>query len=239
MHIIQSFINAKQYRRYLEIGVSQGDNFLLIRTAHKTAVDPRFQVPWPRWIRTVLRHPRELRNRYFEMTSDEYFDKDAANLQQHGLDIVFVDGAHEYKQCHRDIINALRYLHSDGVILVHDCNPPSANAARSWEEFTAARQRKQQGWTAEWCGDVWKAMARLRSERPDLGACVLDCDYGVGVVRLFPLPQPTPPTPFSVSDIEAMSYEDFVKHRALLIGLRPASDLGTLLAAVGASRATD
>lgn len=232
--IIQTFINRKGYRRYLEVGVSRGDNFLLVRAAHKTAVDPCFQVPWVRWARTVVRHPDELRSRYFENTSDEYFEQEAERLSRHGVQVAFIDGDHTYEQCYRDILNALRYLPRDGVILVHDCSPPSANAAATWDEFNQTRGKP--GWTPEWCGDVWRAIARLRVERPDLGALVLDCDYGVGVVTPFPLELDTTRPPFSLTQIEAMSYADFTKDRTRLIGLRPASDLETIVALVCARR---
>jgi hypothetical protein len=32
-------------------------------------------------------------------------------------------------------------------------------------------------------GDVWKTIVHLRSHRRDLDVAVLDCDFGVGIVR--------------------------------------------------------
>jgi hypothetical protein len=34
-----------------------------------------------------------------------------------------------------------------------------------------------------WSGNVWKAIAQLRSLRHDLRIAVLDCDFGVGIMR--------------------------------------------------------
>lgn len=229
-HVIQTLIDRMGYRTYLEIGVDQGDTFLRIRAADKTAVDPRFRVSWHRWGRTVLRRPAELRSRYFQVTSDEYFVLDAARLRQRGVDIAFVDGAHTYAQCHADIENALRHLTPDGVVVVHDCNPPSEYAAATLPAFEAARRNPPPGWTHEWCGDAWKAIARLRVERPDLGVCVLDCDYGVGLVTPFAFGPTTRQPSFSVAQIDAMSYADFAAHRHELIGLRPPDGFAALVA---------
>ena len=39
------------------------------------------------------------------------------------------------------------------------------------------------GINRQWNGTVWKAYYALRITRPDLTMCVLDTDWGVGVIR--------------------------------------------------------
>ena len=35
---------------------------------------------------------------------------------------------------------------------------------------------------SEWTGDCWKAWVKLKSERTDLDMCVVDTDYGCGII---------------------------------------------------------
>lgn len=104
----------------------------------------------------------------YRMSSDRFFSILPDNKK---FDLIFVDGLHEEQQVLRDIHNALSHLAPDGFILVHDCNPLQ-------EEHQFAEQVLH-----EWCGTVWKAWARLRCTRPDLEMCVVDADWGLGVIR--------------------------------------------------------
>ena len=84
----------------------------------------------------------------------------------------------------RDVENTVRYLKDDGVIFLHDCNPPfelAGRRAESWDDFMA--QQKGPLMIGIWNGDVWKSIVQLRSTRPDLLVGVLKCDQGVGFVR--------------------------------------------------------
>jgi hypothetical protein len=86
---------------YLEIGVSNGKNYIQIDCAIKIGVDSDLQ--------SAASH---------KITSDEFFNKNPALF-----DLIFIDGLHEAKQVKRDIENAYKFLSEKGVIVVHDCNP--------------------------------------------------------------------------------------------------------------------
>lgn len=101
-----------------------------------------------------------------KMTSDEFFKMNSLKW-----DIVFVDGLHTYEQAKRDVENSLRVLTDNGTIVMHYCNPPT-----EWH------QRPEKG-KGDWNGTVWKAFAELRMTREDLSMFVVDCDWGVGVIR--------------------------------------------------------
>jgi hypothetical protein len=60
----------------------------------------------------------------------------------------------------------------DGVIFVHDCNPP-----------TRAHVERRDG--GAWNGDVWKVVYYLRCNRKDLRLVTLDCDWGLCVLKGF------------------------------------------------------
>lgn len=218
---------------YLEIGVSKGQAFGRIAADVKFAVDPAFRLTE----RTREQADAKGRvTRYFEMTSDAFFENEQAVLEQHPIDVALIDGLHTYEQVVRDVENTLRFLRPDGVIFLHDCNPPfelAGRRAESWDDFMA--QQKGPFKIGIWNGDVWKAIVHLRSTRPDLLAGVLKCDQGVGFVR-FGTPEST--LPYSPGQVEALTYADLKADRTRLINLKPPRYLGEFLAAgPGSARA--
>jgi len=120
--------------------------------------------------------------------------------------------------------NALLHLSEAGVIVLHDCQPVTptlAHPAPSFQEFQKAYPRR-----GAWCGDVWKTIALLRSTRPDLVVAVLDCDYGVGLVRRG-LPESR--LDLTPGRIEAMTYDDLRKDRKAILNLKRPGDLSLYL----------
>jgi SAM-dependent methyltransferase len=205
--LLQEEIDRSSGRRYLEIGVGDGGVFLNLSARRKTAVDPR-GLP----MRRRLRHPSSLlRDRVFAMTSDEFFDGPAKGRQ---FDVCFVDGYHTWDQALRDVENCLRHMPGDGVVVMHDCNPPNEPAAMR-DPAAAARRPDSDG---AWCGDVWKAVVLMRSTRPDLRVEVLDTDYGLGIVRR----GEGKTIPLDPELVPEMTYADLDSDRERLLGLRPA-----------------
>lgn len=99
------------------------------------------------------------------MTSDQFFE-----MNDQMFDIIFIDGLHHCDQVLRDVENSLAVLNTGGTIVMHDCNPTS--------EAQQIVPRIQGDWT----GDVWKAFVHYR-RRPDLSMCVIDTDFGCGIIR--------------------------------------------------------
>lgn len=122
---LQSILDAKRFpKRYLEIGVFDGACFFSVTGAIKTAVDPQFKFPSKRIVKSYLKHPSNVFNRYYQMPSDDYFAAHSATY-----DVVFVDGLHTYEQSLRDVENALACLNDGGIIVMHDCCPTSRSMA--------------------------------------------------------------------------------------------------------------
>ncbi len=155
-----------------------------------------------------------LRSKYYRVTSDEFFQHIAA---EQTFDVVFIDGLHAYRQALRDIENAIPLLSPNGVIVVHDCSPPTTTAAYSGNSFEEVAALNLPGWNGDWCGDVWKAICYLRSTRQDLRVFVLDCDYGLGIIRRLPA---SSRLELSEEILERMSYEDLAADRRSLLDLR-------------------
>jgi Methyltransferase domain len=209
---IKTLMKQRRYKNYLEIGVSNGHIFFRVKTSFKIAVDPCFQFGTGRIITKTLINPWNLYNKYFRVTSDDFFLKDAAKvIGGKKIDLAFIDGMHEYEYALRDIENCLKYLDDDGVILVHDCNPLTKDAARPYKEFEVDNKVN-----ALWNGDVWKAILEMRC-RKDLTTFVLDCDHGLGVITKG---KPASTLNYSKSEIEKMSYEAFDSNRASFLNLK-------------------
>ncbi|MDC1223897.1 class I SAM-dependent methyltransferase [Pelagibacteraceae bacterium] len=97
--IIQTIIDFKKYKSYLEIGCDRNQSFSNILIDKRVGVDP-------------------IEGGTLKMTSDDFFLNNKENF-----DIIFIDGLHEYNQVMRDIENSLKFLNQNGVILLHDCLP--------------------------------------------------------------------------------------------------------------------
>lgn len=147
--IINKFIISRNYLRYLEIGVRNPDsNFNKVRCAFKVGVDPNVDTT-------------------YRMTSDEYF-KQSTDI----FDIIFIDGLHLEEQVDKDIANSLSCLSSNGVIILHDCNP-----------IAYEHQIEEYDFKSTWNGTVWKSFAKLRMNADNLSMYCIDTDHGCGVIE--------------------------------------------------------
>lgn len=184
--IVNHLIRVNGYRSYLEIGVRRkGSMFDGIHCDTRISVDP---------------DPAAEAD--YAMPSDEYFDQ-----YDHRFDIVFIDGNHTGEQVERDLLNALSRLNPGGVILLHDMNPPTRFHARAVYEVA--------GLHPSWNGTSWKGYVALRRTRTDLAMCVVDTDWGVGIVhpgdqRLYPH--------------SCDSYDDLARNRKEILNLISVSD---------------
>lgn len=104
-------------------------------------------------------------------TSHDMLRALAATLSpEERYDIVFVDPFHEYHQSVLDLNGALSLLKSDGVLVVHDCNPPNASIAAP--EMSDGL----------WCGVTYKAFVNFLIGNRFAGHCTVDADFGCGVI---------------------------------------------------------
>lgn len=152
-------------RGYVEIGVADGYSLGLVRPGTvAVGVDPE---PGPE---VADRAPGR---RVLATTSDAFFathDREDV-LGEQPLDLAFVDGLHLFEAALRDVANLERWAHPGTVLLLHDCHPA--------DERMASRERT----TVAWAGDVWKVVACLRTERPDLSVTTVDVGpTGLGVI---------------------------------------------------------
>jgi hypothetical protein len=211
VQLIQHAVNRLRARRYLEIGVADGQCFCAVQVAAKVGVDP--VPPEPAVVRELGRPGVS----YHALTSDDFFAQAAPTVLADGVDVVFIDGLHTDGQAYRDCVNALRYLAPGGLILMHDNLPISAAEACPAPSYDEAWRMNGQDWSGFWTGDGWKAILRVRALHDDARACVLDCDHGVGLVWAAPARREVA---LSSEQIDAMNYEDLAADAQRLLDVR-------------------
>lgn len=136
--------------KYLEIGCYDGDSLMAVKADYKVGVDHQPGGEGPSFYADVfhLEHP----NAFFKENEEKF-------------DIIFIDGVHSYEQSSRDLKNALAALEENGIIIIHDVNPPNREYAED-----------------QWCGEVFKTITKFREDNPDTYLFTVDTDFGVCVI---------------------------------------------------------
>lgn len=168
--LLNQLIAKYHFKSYLEIGLDDAVNFQCINIENKESVDPYFvDESGSNGERIVTDENGELLPFIkewltYRMTSDEFF---AQNKKTY--DLIFIDGLHTKEQVSRDLINSLKCISDNGIIVLHDCIPICYDAQ--------IVPRETQGWN----GDVWKSLPCLSSQ--GLRYNVIDDDFGLGIVQ--------------------------------------------------------
>lgn len=159
--IINYLIKQNLFINYLEIGVNDAECIRKIEAIHKDGVDPSPGSEIGGGNFPEINYP---------ITSDDFFNL----IRGHDIkyDLIFIDGLHHSNQVDKDVANSLNHLSPEGIIVMHDCNPPE------YEIQLVPRV------TGIWNGDVWKSLVKLRCTNPNLEINVVDTDWGVGIVKV-------------------------------------------------------
>lgn len=233
--LIQQIVNRKNAKKYLEIGVHDGFNFLNIKCKKKIAVDPEFKISNKKKATSFLKNTTNICNEYYELTSDDFFVNYAEKIKSISPHVVFIDGLHTFEQSLKDCYNSLNCIADDGIIIMHDCNPPNAASATLATSIPEAEKKwkleNDLGWTGEWCGDVWKTIPYIIKNNPELDVTVLNADYGLGIIR-----RSTGLNPIvyrinneELAQLEKLSYEDLSKDREKILNLIELDEIDLLL----------
>lgn len=162
-HFIQKRFNPNC--RYLEIGVRNPDDcFNLIKSTNKMSVDPCYEF--------TSFSPT------FNMTSDDFFnnlDNGKTSLDKdYKWDIIFIDGLHLANQCYKDIKNSINHTSDNGIVILHDCNPPEWKMAHSdYDDYLES--------PTYWNGTCWKALYYARTNL-SYEIYTVDTDWGIGII---------------------------------------------------------
>ena len=213
--LIQAFIDANKFKTYLEISGLKSLTFENIKIKSKIAIDPEVMVV----------KQKQSNGKYFDMTSDEFFASHSKVLNG-GLDIAFIDGLHTKDQVAKDVTNCLKYLSKGGVIILHDTNPTSPSMAYDAECARDAMSAGLEGWTGEWCGDVWKQVVFLRHADDKLNIFTCDFDYGCTVITVG---QPENMLQYPTDEINEYEYIDLEANRKVLLNLKSENEVQNIL----------
>ncbi len=231
--LIQQIFEVSNFNRYLEIGVQQGLNFLPIKASKKVAVDPYFHIPLRRKVKWLYKNPKNLSNQYYEEESDIFFSKRAEYLKRiKKFDVVFIDGLHTFRASLNDALNSLRHLNANGIIVMHDCYPPTEAAALPTENVpTQGDLVGVEGFDGTWCGDVWKTIVYLKKTMDlTLEIQVLNTDLGLGIL----LPKgEIPEDQLQIDEeifreVDALNYRDMKPNADEILNLKGLSLVGEL-----------
>lgn len=84
------------------------------------------------------------------------------------FDLICIDPFHTFEDSFSCLTLCVRLLSENGLILCHDCAPPSVAIATP----------NYRG--GEWCGETYAAFIRTAHENREMPSGVLDHDYGIG-----------------------------------------------------------
>lgn len=222
---INEVFSRTDFQTYLEIGCEKGLSFFPIKAKQKIAVDPFPKIYIWNKLAAIVREPMNMGNKYFVQESDTFFREESEFLKSIGhVDVALVDGLHTYRAALTDVLNTLKHLNHGGIIVMHDCLPPHEAASLPSNSFpTPEEVRNIEGWTGEWCGDVWKSIPYLMKKfAGKLDVCVLNCDFGLGIVR--PIAELSPEEleidENLFSEIDKLDYKGMIQNPKEVINLK-------------------
>ena len=106
--LIQNLVQLTNCKKYLELGVADGNNIYMIRDN----VDKCVGVDVSDRLIDIDRIE------YNIMTTDNFFKNNIENF-----DIIFIDANHDWPYVRRDFENSLNVLNEFGIIILHDTDP--------------------------------------------------------------------------------------------------------------------
>lgn len=104
---------------------------------------------------------------FFNMSTDEYFEKLINENNKLKLDMVFIDACHTHESTYKDFLNVKDYINEDGFIFFHDCYPYS-------KEWTKPNL----------CGDGYKTSELIRlKHNNNFEILTLPVNPGISIAR--------------------------------------------------------
>lgn len=199
LEVLDWIHQALRPETYVEIGVLAGGSLRIARPSTvAVGIDPG------------TRGVTGVAARVFSMTSDEFFAQ--YDLRQvlggRPVDFALIDGLHLFEQAFADFLKLERYAGPGTVIALHDTIP--------LDQETSARERTTEFYT----GDVWKTVAYLRQNRPDLRMItVRTAPTGLTLIRN--LDPEWAQREGAGREPAPLDWDYYVRHHAEFLGLAP------------------
>jgi hypothetical protein len=145
--VVQACLDLFEKPRYLEIGVWKGKTFFPVKAGAKVAVDPTFAFDVPEMAK------RHADCEFHQVTSDGYFAKADPSEK---FQVIYLDGLHTAEQTLRDLLNAVYFISTDGIIIIDDVYPTSYHSALPDNRNAQVVKRAMKSEDKNWMGDVYK-----------------------------------------------------------------------------------
>lgn len=100
--------------------------------------------------------------------ADEIFSKLVRSGEK--FDLIFIDSYHTYSASLRDLVYGMQLINQNGIILIHDCFPPTKESA--WPEFVPGG----------WCGLTFAAFLDIVLFKHGIHYATVDSDFGCGMI---------------------------------------------------------
>lgn len=191
--VLNYLVRRLDVHRYLEIGVANGECLRHVQAKEKWGVDPYINEGGVKSADFFIPKTSVEFFKTFSMPAGFYFD------------LVFIDGDHRAEVVYEEVHLARQLLSDRGVICLHDCNPYT-------EEMQQVPYRP-----GLWTGDVWKAVARLRSEG-EFHVGTVPFDYGTTILIPSSMQSPAMLTALPCS-WDRLMWRDLATDRERLLGL--------------------
>ena len=94
------------------------------------------------------------------------------------FDLIFIDGDHSYEAVKSDLENAIKFLNKDGLIVLHDVDPP----AEKWQGVPRLSGGPGSRNLASPLGECWRALVTRRIFNKDILVFTVKCaeeEFGV------------------------------------------------------------
>jgi hypothetical protein len=212
-------------RTYLEIGVCEGETFREIEISERTGVDPNF-----RFDPDTLRNPR---TKLISATSDTYFASLPVSIK---FDVIFIDGLHTFEQVVRDFSSAVLHSHDRSVIILDDTRPSDVYSALPDSRDASEFRRKAGGASADWHGDVFKAVFYINDFWPIMKYRTMTSGGNPQTLVWRSASEPAVPLLNNLESISRLSYFDLQKKIDVLRGASEEDSIGLCVSEL-ASRA--
>jgi len=130
-------------------------------------------LPDDKRVKRVLYDTKKLENYFYHKSTIIINCKELGLFLQNNntkYDLICIDPFHEYKYSLRDFKELNLYLKKEGILLSHDCCPPS--------KLMSSPTFIEGGW----CGETYKAFVKNALKNPKLYYCILNIDTGIGII---------------------------------------------------------